>query len=84
MVWLLSAPQFWYGFVACAAVVFLTLLPAALFPRRTVIVYSLPDRAPVPLSDPFYKPGVANQVPPRPTDTHCANTGASPGKRTHG
>ena len=60
LTWLLSAPQFWYGFVACAALTFLALLPTMLFPRRTVIVYSIPDRAPVPQVDPFYKPGFDN------------------------
>lgn len=57
MMWLLSAPQFWYVFVACATLVFLALLPGVLFPRRTVLVHSQEDRAPVPPSDPFYKPG---------------------------
>jgi hypothetical protein len=65
LTWLLSAPQFWYGFVACAALVILALLPTALFPRRTVLVHSTPVRAPVPLSDPFYKPGPYKRLPTR-------------------
>lgn len=62
--WLLSAPQFWYGFVACAVLVFLALLPSALFPRRTVVVYTMPDRAPSPTRDPFYKPGSGRYLSP--------------------
>ncbi|QIN79032.1 hypothetical protein GBA65_11425 [Rubrobacter marinus] len=51
-------PRFWYGFVACAALVFLALLPGVLFPRRrTVVLYEPHDRAPVPYSDPFYNAG---------------------------
>ena len=57
LIWLLGAPQFWYGFVACATLVFLALLPSIPFPRKGVIVYDIPERAPVPTSDPFYKPG---------------------------
>ncbi len=32
--WLLGAPQFWLGAVACAVLVFLALLPAALLPEE--------------------------------------------------
>ena len=63
--WLLSAPQFWLGFVACAVLVFLAVLPGALFPRKRVIVYSIPDHAPIPSRDPFYKPGSEKRVPNR-------------------
>ena len=63
--WLLGAPQFWMGFVACTVLVFLALLPAALFPRRKVLVYSIPDHAPIPPSDPFYKPGSEKRTPNR-------------------
>lgn len=55
--WLLGAPQFWLGFVACATLVFLALLPRTLFPRKRAVVYSVTDRAPAPFSDPFHKPG---------------------------
>ena len=65
MTWLLGAPQFWYGFVVCAALIFLALLPRVLFPRRKVIIYSIPERAPIPLFDPFYKLGAENHVSDR-------------------
>ena len=65
LIWLLSAPQFWYGFVACAALVLLALLPRALFPRRKIVVYSPIDPAPAPSSDPFYKPGAERYLPNR-------------------
>ncbi len=48
IVWLTSVPQFWYGVVACASLVFL-----ALFSRRTVIIYSLPEPSPSPFNGPI-------------------------------
>ena len=60
--WLLGAPEFWYGFAACAVLVFLALLPSTLFPRRTVTVYTVPDRAPTSSQDPFYKPGSSRYI----------------------
>lgn len=56
-IWLLSAPEFWWGVVICATVVLVALLPAVLFPHRRIVeVYHLHDRAPVPLQDPFLRP----------------------------
>ena len=65
VIWLLGVPQFWLGFVACAVLVLLALLPASLFPRRKVIVYSIPDHAPIPSEDPFYKPASEKRRPSR-------------------
>jgi hypothetical protein len=69
--WLLSAPQFWLGAAACAALVLVAVAPSALHPpRRTVEVYRVGVRAPAPLRDPFYRPGSAaySNRPTRPAE----------------
>ncbi len=75
IVWLTSVPQFWYGVVACASLVFLALLSAALFPRRTVIIYSLPEPSPSPFKR-IHSTSQVSLIGPylhAPTP-HCGNT----------
>lgn len=83
IVWPTSVPQFWYGVVACTSLVFLALLSAALFPGERSSSTVSQSRAPVPLKNPFYKPGIANRALPTRTDaTLREHTGASPGRPT--
>ena len=62
----MGAPKFWYGFVTCAALIGLALLPRALLlPPKPLIFYRTPERATIPLTDPFYVPGIDKSAPYR-------------------